>query len=69
MSTAWMLWVVFFSAAGLGFLVYGRRQRAVIPLVCGLVLMVFPYFISSLVVLVIVGALLMLLPWYMQDRW
>jgi len=67
MSTAWLLWGVFFSAAGLGYFVYGKRQRAITPLVCGLALMIIPYFINSLVVLVAAGALLMLLPWFTSN--
>ncbi len=67
MSTGWLLWGVFFSAAGLGYFVYGRRQQAIIPLVCGLVLMIYPYFITNLLVLVLIGALLMLLPWFARN--
>jgi hypothetical protein len=65
-STAWLLWGVLFSAAGLGYFVYGKRQKTLIPLVCGLVLMIFPYFVTNLVVLVIIGILLMILPWYVR---
>ena len=63
MSTAWLLWGVLFSAAGLGYFIYGKRQQAIVPLVCGLVLMIYPYFITNLLVLVLIGALLMVLPW------
>src|SRR6266571_6497897 len=38
-----------FSAVGVGYFIYGKRQRATVPLVCGLVLMIFPYFVSSTV--------------------
>jgi len=65
-STAWLLWMVLFSAAGLGYFVYGKRQKALIPLVCGLALMVYPYFVTSLLVLVVIGVLLIILPWYVR---
>ena len=55
-----------FSAAGVGYFVYGKKQRATIPLVCGLLLMVFPYFVSSTVLLVILGAGLLALPYFMR---
>jgi hypothetical protein len=58
--------MVLFSAAGLGFFVYGKRQKALIPLVCGLALMVYPYFVTSLLVLVVIGVLLIILPWYVR---
>ena len=65
-STAWILWCLLFGSSGLGFFMYGRRQRAVVPLVCGLALMIYPYFVSSTVLLVAIGAALMALPWFVR---
>jgi len=48
-----------FSAAGAGYFIYGKKQRATVPFVCGLVLMVYPYFVSSNLLLVIIGIVLM----------
>ena len=36
-----------FGSIGLGLFMYGKKQRAVVPLLCGLVLLVVPYLISS----------------------
>lgn len=66
MSTALLLWGVLFSAAGLAFFVYGKRQKAIVPLVCGLALMIVPYFVSSTVVLVAVGAVLVVVPYFVS---
>ena len=38
---------VLFGSIGLGFFIYGRKQRKVVPLLCGLVLMIVPYFIPD----------------------
>jgi hypothetical protein len=65
-STSSLMWGMLFGAIGLGFLVYGKRQRAVIPLLTGLALCVFPYFVSNAYVLVIVGAVLMALPYFIS---
>lgn len=54
------------SAAGFSYFIYGKKQRAVVPLVCGLVLMVFPYFVSSTVLLVIIGAVLLAVPFFVK---
>jgi predicted membrane protein len=66
MSTGWLLWGMVFGAVGLGFFVYGRRQKAAVPLVCGLALMIFPYFISDTMLLVAVGATLIALPYFVS---
>ncbi len=61
-----LLWSVLFGSVGLGFFVYGKQQRAVVPLVCGLTLMAFPYFVSSTILLVILGIALMALPYFFR---
>lgn len=66
MSTSTLLWGVLFGSIGLGFFVYGRKQRAIVPLVCGLALMVFPYFVSGTVLLVVIGVALMAVPYFVR---
>ena len=66
MSTSSLLWGLLFGSVGLGFFVYGRKQKVVVPLVCGLVLMVFPYFISNTILLVAIGVALMAVPYFVR---
>ena len=66
-STASLVWNVVFSAVGAGYFVYGKRQQETVPLICGLVLMVFPYFVSNAWALFVIGAILMALPFYFRD--
>ena len=61
-GTAQLLWGVLFGGAGLGFFLYGRKQKAAIPFISGVGLLVFPYFVSNLYVLIAVGIFLMALP-------
>ncbi len=55
-----------FGSIGLGYFVYGKKQSSLVPLVCGLGLMAFPYFVSNTVVLVIVGVLLSAIPYFIR---
>lgn len=55
-----------FGSIGFGYFLYGKKQKAVIPLVCGITLMVFPYFISNSLALVVVGATLAALPCFVK---
>jgi len=66
MNTSSLLWGLLFGSIGLGFLIYGRKQRAVVPLICGLGLMVFPYFVSNTILLVAVGAVLIAIPYFVR---
>ena len=51
-STAVLMWGMFFGSIGVGFFIYGRKQKAVVPLCVGVALCVFPYFIANVYVLV-----------------
>jgi len=55
-----------FGSAGLGFFLYGKKQQAVVPLFCGLALMVFPYFVSNTILLVAIGFALIALPYFVR---
>ena len=66
MDSQSLIWGVIFGSIGLGYFVYGKKQRSVVPLVSGLVLMVFPYFVSNTVLLVIVGLLLLAIPYFVR---
>ncbi len=62
MDTASLLWGVVFGALGAGYIVYGRRQRAPVPLLCGLGLVGFTWFVTNPWAIVLVGAALMAAP-------
>ena len=66
MDTSILLWGLLFGSIGLGFFVYGKRQKRVVPLACGVALMIFPYFVSNTVLLVILGLTLMALPYFVR---
>jgi hypothetical protein len=66
LSTSLLVWGLLFGSVGLGFFVYGRKQKVVVPLICGLVLMVFPYFISNTILLVAIGVTLIVLPYFVR---
>ena len=66
MTTASLLWGLVFSSIGLGFFVYAKKQQAIVPLVCGLALMIFPYFIANTLLLVAIGTALIVLPYFIR---
>jgi len=67
LSTSLLLWGVLFGAVGLGYFVYGRRQQSFVPLLCGVALMVLPYFTSNILLLVIVGVAIAAIPYFVRD--
>lgn len=65
-DTASLLWGTLFGAVGLGFFIYGKRQKAPVPLFSGVALFVVPYLISNPYVLVPVGIALAVLPYLVR---
>jgi len=66
LNASTLLWGVLFGSIGFGFFLYGRKQRAIVPLVCGLALMVFPYFVSGTLLLIAIGVALMAIPYFVR---
>jgi len=60
------MWGMLFGAIGIGFFIYGKKQRIAIPLIAGMALMVFPYFVSNVYLLVIIGMALTALPFFLR---
>ena len=66
MDTSSILWGLLFGSVGFGFFLYGRKQKSAVPLLCGLALMVFPYFVSDTVLLVAIGVVLIATPYFLR---
>jgi hypothetical protein len=66
MNASTLIWGVIFGSIGLGFFVYGKKQKAVIPLISGIVLMIFPYFISNPYIMILSGIILVALPFFIK---
>ncbi|MGB1111394.1 MAG: amino acid transport protein [Gammaproteobacteria bacterium] len=62
-----LIWNIIFSMFGLGFFMYGRSMEMLVPKVCGVLLMVVPYFIPDAVILIIVGVVLSVIPFVVKH--
>ena len=66
-SASIMLWSVLFGGIGLGYFIYGKKQKKAVPFLAGIGLMVYPYFMPSVIVLLIVGAMLIAIPYFIRQ--
>jgi len=57
-----LLFGVVAGAIGVGYFIYGRRQAKFVPLIAGMLLCVYPYFIDSVLWLSVIGAVLVAAP-------
>ena len=56
-----------FGMIGMGMFMYGKKAGRPIPLAAGAGLMVIPYFITHLVVMIIVCGALTAVPWLLRE--
>ncbi len=66
MDATTLLLNLLISSIGLGFFLYGKKQMVTAPLVCGLGLMLFPYFVSNNVLLVGIAVALTAIPYFLR---
>ena len=67
MNEAALWWGLLFASVGLGYFIYGKQQKAPVPLLCGIGLMVFPYVVGSNWLMVLLGAALMAVPFLFRP--
>ena len=65
-NTTLLVWGMLFGSIGLGFFLYGKKQKAIVPLTTGIALSIAPYFISNVYMLIITGIVLMVVPYFVR---
>ena len=53
-------------AIGGGYMIFGHRQKNIMALACGLVMMLYTWFITNSWLIVLIGAILMVLPFKLR---
>ena len=61
-----ILWAIILGAFGMGYVTYGRRQKAVVPLLVGFVLVALPWLVTETGWLIGIGAVLLVLPYFVR---
>ena len=66
MDEATLLWGFLFGTIGISMAVYGRKQKKIVPMACGVMLVVFPYVVTEVYALVGLGVLLIIIPFLIR---
>jgi hypothetical protein len=61
-DTSQILLSVLWGAIGMGYFVYGKKQQRFLPMLSGIALIGFPYFVESSLLSVGIGVVLTALP-------
>ena len=61
-----LIWGLVFGSIGIGYCIYGRRQKTLMPFVSGIALIGFPHFVDGALLTMLVGAVLASIPFYVK---
>lgn len=62
----WLLVGIITGTIGTAWFVYGKKQQRLDALLTGVVLCIYPYFIHSLVLMILIGVVLTALPFFIR---
>jgi len=65
-SSAQLLWGLLFGSIGTGYFIYGKKQGAPVPLICGLVLILYSFAVSNPYGLVAIGVVVSAVPYFFR---
>ena len=57
----------FFSLIGIAYFIYGKKQSKTWPMIIGLILIVFPYLVSNIYILLGLGIVLTIIPYFFRE--
>jgi hypothetical protein len=61
-----LLLSLLFGSIGFGFFLYGKKQGRPVPLFCGIILMVFPYFVSNRFAMAGIGTAIIFVAYFVR---
>jgi hypothetical protein len=55
------------GAIGSGYFLYGRKQDKPVPMICGVLLIIYPYFTDNILILLVLGLALCVAPYFFRT--
>lgn len=67
MDTTNLLWSLLFGAIGFVYFSYGKKRKRMAALATGVLLVIYPYMVTNVVLMVLIGAALMSVPFFIRK--
>ncbi len=65
-SLSWIIVAGLFGIIGVAYFMYGKKSLRYVFLICGIVLMVYPYFVTRTLYMVIIGVVVSAVPFVVK---
>lgn len=56
-----------FSSIGLGYFIYGKKQKILVPMLVGVSLMAYTFFVPNRIAIVVIGVILSVIPYFFRN--
>ncbi len=56
-----------FSSIGLGYFIYGKKQKLLVPMLVGASLMAYTFFVPNRIAIVVIGIILSVIPYFFRN--
>jgi hypothetical protein len=56
-----------FSSIGLGYFIYGKKQKILMPMLVGVSLMAYTFFVPNRIAIVVIGVILSVIPYFFRN--
>lgn len=66
MDTASLLISLLISSIGIGYFIYGKKASNLVALISGLIMMIYPYFVSNPLISFLLGIFFCVLPFILR---
>jgi hypothetical protein len=61
-----MLSSIIFGSIGMWYFIYWKKDHKIVALISGIILMIYPYFVTNIYYSIIIWIILMILPFYLK---
>lgn len=65
-NTTSLIWGLIFGSIGIGFFIYGKKQKVLVPFLVGIALFALPYIFIDTTMLVVAGLILVVTPYFVK---
>ncbi|MBU0755160.1 MAG: amino acid transport protein [Planctomycetes bacterium] len=62
-----LMYSLLFSSIGMGYFIYGKKQKRSVPLISGVILCAYPYFVTNPILFFGVGAVVTVIPYFVRQ--
>jgi len=66
-DTSILMSSMIFGSIGMGYFIYGKKDNKYIAMLSGIILMIYPYFVTNIYYSLLIGIIFMIIPFFIRS--